>query len=114
MTPNGRQKQTAFQIDVRDTVATALSALSAGRVDILGDAGAASVAVLEDIPAGHKIAVRDISAGDDIVKYGVPIGVATAPIQCGTWVHLHCMGSKYDEKSNHFDPITGTATDTEY
>lgn len=36
---------------------------------------------------GHKYAVRDIAAGEDIIKYGFPIGVATAAIARGEHVH---------------------------
>ena len=42
------------------------------------------------------------------------IGAATARIPAGGWVHLHCMGSKFDEKSNKLDPLTGTSVDTRY
>lgn len=108
------QRQTAFQINLGDNVATALGALSRGPVVILGDAAEKSVSALEDIPAGHKIALRDIVPGEDIVKYGVAIGAASKPIARGGWVHLHCMGSKYDEKSNRLDPLTGTSKETQY
>ena len=41
------------------------------------------------IPAGHKIALRDIKKGDQIIKYGYPIGVATADIKKDEHVHVH-------------------------
>lgn len=41
------------------------------------------------IPQGHKVALRDIKAGEKIVKYGFPVGVATADIAKGEWVHVH-------------------------
>ena len=104
----------AFQINEDDNVATALAALRPGPVAVFGDAPERNVTVLEDIPAGHKVALRDIAPGEDIVKYGVAIGRASAPIRRGGWVHLHCMGSKYDELSNDFDPVTGTSRDTRY
>lgn len=37
---------------------------------------------------GHKYARCPIVQGDDIVKYGMPIGHATAPIAQGE--HVHC------------------------
>lgn len=107
-------KQTAFQINTGDNVATALGALSSGAVAILGDAAEKQIIALDDIPTGHKIALRDIASGEDIVKYGVAIGAASKPIAKGGWVHLHCMGSKYDEKSNRLDPLTGTSKETRY
>ncbi len=41
---------------------------------------------LED---GHKYALRDISCGENIIKYGCPIGHATADIKRGEHVHTH-------------------------
>ena len=107
-------EQTAFQIDLRDNVATALTALSPGAVRLLGDAAAESVSAREEIPKGHKIALSDLSAGDSVVKYGVVIGSATADIKKGTWVHLHVMRSNVDERSSHLDAVTGAPKDTRY
>ena len=72
-----------------DNVATALEALDAGRV--LAEIG--SVTVREPIPRGHKIAVRAIAAGAAVLKYGSPIGVATADIPVGAHVHTHNLSS---------------------
>ena len=44
---------------------------------------------------GHKIARRDIATGDKILKYGVPIGVATIPIRRGQHVHVDNLRSDY-------------------
>ncbi len=38
---------------------------------------------------GHKYAARDIKCGEDIIKYGNPIGHATADISRGEHVHSH-------------------------
>ena len=107
-------EQTAFQIHEQDNVATALSDLRAGEVRLLGDAVAARVFAIEEIPNGHKLALRDIARGERIVKYGVPIGCATADIRAGSWVHLHVMRSLYDERSSHLDVRTGAPKDTKY
>lgn len=40
-------------------------------------------------PRGHKIALRHIAEGEKVVKYGFPIGIATADIAEGEWVHSH-------------------------
>ena len=107
-------EQTAFQIDLRDNVATALTPISPGAVRLLGDAAAEAVTAREEIPKGHKIALSDLSAGDSVVKYGVVIGSATADIRKGTWVHLHVMRSNVDERSSHLDAVTGAPKDTRY
>lgn len=48
-----------------------------------------SFVVDEPIPMGHKVALRMISAGEVVRKFGQPIGVATALIPAGRWVHVH-------------------------
>lgn len=73
-------------ISERDTVATALVALEPGaRLEIHGRA----VSVLDPIAPGHKVAIVGIRAGDPVVKYGSPIGIATADIPPGAHVHTH-------------------------
>ncbi len=106
--------QTAFQIGRDDNVATALTELRSGVVTLNADASLAEVSAIEDIPVGHKIALRDIAQGEKILKYSVVIGEATLPIKQGSWVHLHCMKSCYDERSSHLDIHTGAPTDIEY
>jgi len=53
------------------------------------------VAVPADLALGHKVARRAIAAGDRIVKYGAPIGSATAAIPAGAHVHVHNVRSDY-------------------
>ena len=72
------------------------------------------VEALEEVPKGHKIALHDLAAGDQILKYGISIGSATAPVEAGRWVHLHVMRSNYDERSSHLDINTGAPKDTKY
>lgn len=108
------QKQSAFQIDVNDNVATALDELQFGNINIIGDVLKNSVKAIDKIPKGHKISICDIPKGDHIIKYGTVIGRSTADIKCGTWVHLHVMESLYDNRSEHLDILTGTPKDIEY
>jgi (2R)-sulfolactate sulfo-lyase subunit alpha len=51
--------------------------------------------IQEFIGIGHKIADQMISPGQKIIKYGVPIGSATAVIEIGRQVHLHNIKSDY-------------------
>jgi altronate dehydratase len=77
-------------ISDRDNVATALQALEPGRqLEI----GGGAVDVREPVPSGHKIALRAIHAGEAVVKYGSPIGLATAEIPQGAHVHTHNLAS---------------------
>jgi altronate hydrolase len=66
----------------QDSVGIALSPLSPGAV-IEG------VTILEDIPAGHKFASAAHNRGDPVIKFGQPIGLASAPIAAGAHVHVH-------------------------
>lgn len=106
--------QTAFQIEKADNVATALEDLEPGTVVLHGDFLDSSLEAVEKIPVGHKIAVQDIAEGTMVIKYGVPIGRATKAVSRGSWVHLHCMKSNYDERSSHLDPVTGAPKDIRY
>lgn len=106
--------QSAFQIDKKDNVATALETLEPGAVKLLGEPESGEAVCTEEIPKGHKMAVRAIAPGEDVVKYGVPIGKADTAIRPGVWVHLHNMHSAYDERSGHLDVHTGVPKDIEY
>jgi altronate hydrolase len=79
-------KQTLL-IAERDNVVIALANLGKGE---LTDSG---LRLSTDVPAGHKIALRRIAAGEEIVKYGYPIGVASANIEPGQHVHSHNLVS---------------------
>jgi altronate dehydratase len=77
-------------ISDRDNVATALEPLEPGRrLETVGGV----VAVVEAIPSGHKVALRPIASGAAVIKYGSPIGLASADIQAGAHVHTHNLSS---------------------
>ena len=40
---------------------------------------------------GHKYALDDIKKGENIIKYGNPIGHATADVKKGEHIHTHNM-----------------------
>jgi altronate dehydratase small subunit len=77
-------------ISERDNVATALEPIEPGREL---RAGARTVVAAESIPRGHKVAVCMIRAGEAVVKYGSPIGTASADIAAGAHVHTHNVAS---------------------
>ena len=47
------------------------------------------------IGRGHKVARRPIALDEKIIKYGAPIGRATAAIARGEHVHVHNIRSDY-------------------
>ena len=81
---------TAIVISDEDNVATALEAIDAGQVVRVGGS---TVTAIDAIPRGHKIALCAIPAGARVVKYGSPIGTASAAIAAGGHVHTHNVAS---------------------
>ncbi|MDQ0285967.1 altronate hydrolase [Desulfofundulus luciae] len=75
-----------IRIKPDDNVAVALRDLAAGEIITLEDK---SITIRQDIPAGHKLALAELNPGETVVKYGYPIGVATAKILPGDHVHAH-------------------------
>ena len=75
-----------IKINEADNVAVALHPITAGTVF-------EGVEIKEDIPQGHKAALRTIRKDETVMKYGLPIGHATADIEQGHWVHTHNMAT---------------------
>jgi altronate dehydratase len=101
--------KSALVISDRDNVATALEPLEPGRrIEIVNGA----LTVIEAIPSGHKVALRAIAAGTAVIKYGSPIGLASADIQPGAHVHTHNLSSsrgRGDLPTGASDPQTRLA-----
>jgi altronate hydrolase len=74
-----------LRLDDDDNVAVALRALEPGPAALAGR----TVVLVEAIPYGHKVALAPIGAGEAVIKYGEPIGRATAAIAAGAHVHVH-------------------------
>lgn len=81
----------AIIINGRDNVATVVEEVGVGEEV---ECGGEKVKALERIPQGHKIALRDLPAGTQVIKYGLPIGVASRAIRRGQWVHVHNVASQ--------------------
>lgn len=75
-----------------DNVFVLIRTLPAGETILIGEA---SYSFNGDLSLGHKIAAVDIPSGGRVLKYGMPIGVASAPIRQGEHVHLHNLSSEY-------------------
>lgn len=71
-----------IRIHPDDNVAVALRTIPKGTVY-------EGVIAKEEIPQGHKMALLQVALGENVVKYGFPIGHATAEIKAGDWVHTH-------------------------
>jgi len=83
-------KQKAVILSSKDNVATALADLKAGDTVEL-NAGEKTIAIklTAPVPFGHKFSLANIESGSPVIKYGEAIGIATANIQPGDYVHVH-------------------------
>lgn len=77
-------------IQPNDNVMVALTDLKKGEV-------VNNVTILSDIIKGHKIALTDIKKSENIIKYGYPIGHATANIKKGEHVHVQNVATNLGE-----------------
>ncbi|KGK82252.1 hypothetical protein DP73_20815 [Desulfosporosinus sp. HMP52] len=89
-------------IDQNDTVILALEPVKKGERITNGDV---TITVNEDIPQAHKVAINDIAVGSQIIKYGCNIGITTALIRKGDWVHSHNLKTcSEDMYEYHYEP----------
>ena len=86
----------AYQIHEKDNVATVLDDIEiSDEVEIVSLQGnsISKIKLKEKIISGHKLAILACSKGEKIMKYGEIIGVASAQIAQGDWVHTHNVES---------------------
>jgi len=92
-------KSKAIVINEKDNVATAIVPLKAGATMTMQIQGRREkIKLLSSIPMGHKFALREIESGADVIKYGEPIGKATARISRGEHVHVQNVVSHRGRK----------------
>ncbi|MEO8336549.1 MAG: altronate dehydratase family protein [bacterium] len=95
----------AVRIHPDDNVAVAIHALSAGDDVAVGDT---RITLRDDVPAGHKFALDRLAVGEPVVKYGFPIGVMTAPVSPGHWLHSHNLRTQLEGMSEYvYSPVAG-------
>lgn len=73
-----------------DNICVATRQLAAGTHIVVGDQ---ALTLNSPVKLGHKIALVRIPRGQRVVKYGQAIGVATADIEPGDWVHTHNLSN---------------------
>ena len=81
----------AIRLDRRDPLAIAKEELLPGVIVTadLPDLPFDQLEINQKIPAGHKFALCPIACGAEILRYGCRIGVASAEIAPGDWIHTH-------------------------
>jgi altronate hydrolase len=75
-----------IKIHSLDNVAVALADLAEGAEVTVDNQ---TVRLRQAVGRGHKFALRTIHQGENVVKYGLPIGHATADIAEGEYIHSH-------------------------
>ncbi|WP_245646603.1 UxaA family hydrolase [Sphingomonas soli] len=91
-----------FQIDPRDSVATALRDMAAGE-------SALGVMLHGDVQKGHKVALKAVAAGESVYKFGFPIGRATQAIEPGDRVHTHNVRTALEGSGSYrYEPARET------
>jgi (2R)-sulfolactate sulfo-lyase subunit alpha len=84
-----------------DDVAVAVRDTGPGeaRAAYLGSGDRFGLTAREAIPLGHKIALRDLGESEDVLEYGVLIGLTRGPVAAGQLVHTHNLRSARWQKS---------------
>lgn len=80
---------------IGDHVAVAVADLRPGPATgafVTGD-DTFAIEVRHDVPLGHKVALRDLPAGEEVVEYGVQVGVTSQDVRAGDHVHDHNLRS---------------------
>jgi (2R)-sulfolactate sulfo-lyase subunit alpha len=83
--------------DEHDNVGVAVAEIKAGEKLVgscLENGAEVKVDAKDPIPLGHKVALKALKKGEDVIKYGVPVGLATEAITPGQHVHVHNIKSK--------------------
>jgi altronate hydrolase len=89
-------------LDDNDNVGVALRDIAAN--EQARSAHGPQLPARERIVQGHKIALRHIAEGERIIRFGVAVGIATAPIGRGDLVHVHNVRSQYlNNDENHYE-----------
>jgi altronate hydrolase len=92
-----------MKIDREDNVAVALEDLTAGDAVMWAHG---RLTVRQNVARGHKFALRELKTGEAVLKYGFPIGHATASIGAGDWVHGHNLATNLTGKIEYaYQPI---------
>ncbi|MFV0359591.1 UxaA family hydrolase [Tropicimonas sp.] len=81
-----------LQLNPADNIAVLLRGVVAGSLQAVDGR---EIVLGSTLPMGQKVAILPIPAGAEVLKYGLPIGVARCDIAVGDHVHLHNIESRY-------------------
>ncbi len=89
-------RRNALKLAAADNVATLMERADVNdSVEIFDEKGEKieTVTAISSIPQGHKIALCSMKPETRVMKYGLPIGVTTQPVQKGEHVHTQNLAS---------------------
>jgi len=96
-----------LQLDVRDNVLVALTALDAGTtVEYSAGGERATITTTQLIPVKHKLALNDLKPGDLIYLYGMVVGEAVEPIARGGVITTRNIAHRTGAYSAEREPAT--------
>ena len=85
-----------------DNVGIALKEIPAGTQAF--DRNGYSLLPTEAIALGHKVALSHIAAGERVIRFTMPIAIATKDINKGALVHVHNVKSQYlNNDHDHYE-----------
>ena len=77
----------------------ATPARATARAAYLDSGNRFGITARDAIPLGHKIALRDLGENENVLEYGVLIGLTRGPVAAGELVHTHNLRSARWQKS---------------
>jgi len=83
-------KRKAIVLNPKNNVATVLTDCDSGELlEIECNDEKIYIGLTDSIPLGHKLSLSRIDADSSVIKYGEVIGISSAPIEPGDYVHIH-------------------------
>ena len=89
-------RRNALKLTALDNVATLMERAEMNdSVEVFDGKGEKieEITAISSIPQGHKIALCSMKPETRVMKYGLPIGVTTQPVQKGEHVHTQNLAS---------------------
>lgn len=94
-----------IKINQLDNVAVALRDYAAGELVAADQLFSEPFTLREAVAKGHKIALCELKHGQIIIKYGMPMGIATQIILRTQWIHTHNVKTQLSNcVAYHYEP----------
>lgn len=98
------------QIHPQDNVLVALVDLKKGDTVEQSDC---SFSLATDVKAKHKFPIANLAKGEEVIMYGLLVGVATQAIKQGEWMHTHNVAHASNENYKKSKSVSWTPPNVE-